>query len=127
MEKDFYEWSNLKTKLNVRKNIPTFKQGEIWWCSIGVNIGCEEDGKNEMFNRPVLIIRKFNNNMFLGVPLSTKIKDNKYYFQIYFSKRVSSVLLSQIRVFESKRLTHKVATLAGEQLENVREKIREMI
>ncbi len=68
MIKDFENWNKLKQKLESRKNIPTFKEREIWWCSIGVNIGCEEDGKNQLFNRPILIIRKFNNNMFLGAP-----------------------------------------------------------
>ncbi len=127
MEKDFTTWTNLKKDLNNRSNTPTFKQREIWWCSIGVNIGCEEDGKNKLFNRPVLIIRKFNNSIFFGIPLSTKIKDNKYYYPIHFGGEDGSALLSQLRTFESKRLTHKMGTLTKEQFENLREKIRELI
>ncbi len=30
------------------------------WCSIGINVGDEEDGKNELYERPVLVIKKFN-------------------------------------------------------------------
>lgn len=48
---------------------------------MGVNIGYEEDGKNEKFERPVLILKKFNQYLILVVPLSSKIKNNKYYFE----------------------------------------------
>ena len=41
---------------------------DIWWVSVGVNVGFEEDGKNDNFVRPVLVLKKFNNDMFLGIP-----------------------------------------------------------
>ena len=31
-------------------------------------MGFEEDGKNDNFVRPVLVLKKFNNDMFLGIP-----------------------------------------------------------
>jgi hypothetical protein len=31
------------------------------------------DGKNQFYNRPVLIVRKFNSHIFFGVPLTTKM------------------------------------------------------
>jgi len=124
---DFDGWNILKKKIDQRYKIPTFKQREIWWCSLGVNIGHEENGKNDFFNRPVLVIRKFNNHIFLGVPLSTKIKDNKFYYPIYLKEKKSSAMLSQIRVLESKRLTHKIGDLTQEQFMNLREKVRDLI
>ncbi len=127
MQKDFRKWSELKQKINERKNLPTFKQREVWWCSLGVNIGCEEDGKNELFNRPILVIKKFNNSLLLAIPLSTKIKNSKYYHPIHLSGKDGSALLSQIRVLESKRLTHKIGTIANEQFEKVRKSVKEMI
>ncbi len=127
MEKEFDKWIELKQKLNNRKSAPTFKEREVWWCSIGANIGSEEDGKNQLFNRPILVVRKFNNNLFLAIPLSSKIKENKYYHQIHLQGKEGSVLLSQIRVLESKRLNHKIATITKEQFEQVRERIKGVI
>jgi mRNA-degrading endonuclease toxin of MazEF toxin-antitoxin module len=41
MFKDFINWIQYKIYLNARPKYPKFKEGEIWWCSIGVNIGSE--------------------------------------------------------------------------------------
>lgn len=127
MEKDFTEWSKLKAELDVVHHTPTFQQREIWWCSIGVNIGHEVNGKNRLSNRPVLVVRKFNQHIFLGVPLTTKIKDNPYYHPICLKDRKQSVMLSQLRLWEGKRLTHKLGKLSGEQFEKVRKALKDLI
>ena len=38
----------------------------------------------------VLIVRKFNPHIFFGVPLTTKIKHNPYYFPMRFKERTVS-------------------------------------
>ena len=48
-----------------------------------MNIGYEQDGSGNDFIRPVVIIRKFNNEIFWGVPLTKtrkKIKNNQKNF-----------------------------------------------
>lgn len=127
MNKNFDEWNVVKKTLDDKHRTPTFKQREVWWCSVGLNVGHEENGKNEFFNRPVLVVRKFNNQIFLGVPLSTKIKDNKFYHPIHLKGKSGSVLLSQIRVWDSKRLTHKVGDITQDQFDLVRRKVIELI
>ncbi len=127
MEKHFDQWNIFKQRLDLEHKVPTFKQKEIWWCSIGVNIGHEENGKNQFFNRPVLIVRKFNNHIFLGVPLTTKIKDNKFYHTISVKSKNQSAMLSQIRVWESKRLTHKMGEIGEDEFKVMRKKIKEMV
>ncbi len=114
---DLDVWNSLKKKLNLRQKTPSFKEREIWWCSIGLNVGDEENGKSELFSRPVLVLKKFNNNIFLGIPLTSKIKSNKYYLQITFKEKLSCLLLSQIRTFESKRLTTMEGKLSQTQFE----------
>ena len=57
-EKHFKEWINLKEKLHFNAKLPRIKEGEIWWCSFGENIGTEINGKSARFTRPVLIIKK---------------------------------------------------------------------
>jgi len=69
---------------------------------VGANVGFEEDGKNGNFVRPVLIVKKFNRELFLGAPMSTKLKDNKYYILVTVKGNTVSVMTSQIRVFSSK-------------------------
>ena len=120
MEKDFCEWGNLKKKINSIKRSPTFNEREIWWCSIGLNVGHEEDGKSSLFSRPVLVVRKFNRHIFLGLPLTTSIKDHhKFYFRINFKEKEQSVIMSQMRVLESKRLTKMKGKLSMSQFNNI--------
>lgn len=58
--KDYKNWHNLKLKIenNGTKKKKKFREREIWWCSLGENIGFEQDGKNEKFERPILVLRK---------------------------------------------------------------------
>ncbi len=46
--KNFLDWFTLKPKLDQKNIRPLFNEREIWWCSIGINIGCETDGKNQL-------------------------------------------------------------------------------
>ncbi len=64
MKKDFEKWHKVKSRTQERCSPPSFEEREIWWCSIGANVGVEEDGKSTLFSRPVLIIRKFNAMIF---------------------------------------------------------------
>jgi mRNA interferase MazF len=90
MQKDFPGWHRQKEQLHAQHHTPTFQEREIWWCSVGVNIGHEMDGKHHFYNRPVLIVRKFNPHIFFGVPLTTKITHNPYYFPMRFKERTVS-------------------------------------
>lgn len=110
--KDFDGWIEKKKETHYRKSLPPqFKERDIWWVSVGVNVGFEEDGKNGNYVRPALIIKKFSRDLFLGAPMSTKLKDNKYYVKVTVKGNVVSVLTSQIRVFSSKRMWNKLAEL----------------
>ncbi len=70
-KKDHDGWDKFYKKLEGFGDGPFFKEREIWWVSIGINIGHEEDGKGEQYSRPVLILKKFNKYTFSGIPLST--------------------------------------------------------
>ena len=45
MEKDFDTWNDFKKTLEKREKPVLFKEREIWWTSIGVNIANESCGK----------------------------------------------------------------------------------
>ena len=124
-KKIFAEWFILKPQLqNTDKSNIYFKERDIWWCSLGVNLGDKEDGKNEQFNRPVLILRKFNKNIFYGLPMTTRIKDNPYYLQVSFHDRQVSVMLSQMRLFDRKRLQRKIGQLDKKDFEITKESFK---
>ena len=128
MEKNFDDWNSLKQNLDKRQNnIPTFKHREVWWCHLGLNIGNEENGKGIFYSRPVLILRKFNNHIFFGIPLTTQIKDKHYYHKITLKNQEQCVMLSQLRLLESKRLTTKLGKLTQNQFDSVRIALKDML
>jgi len=126
--KDFDQWNKLKKNINDLEKPKDFyfHEREIWWCSLGVNIGYEQDGKHDEFERPVLILRKFNRDIALIVPLTTKIKDNKYNFQFKHDNTMFSVLLSQMRLISAKRLTRKIRKINPNLFEEIKKKIIEI-
>lgn len=119
--KDFEDWGKLKETLHFQnRSLKIFDEREIWWCSIGQNIGFEENGKNRSYERPVLVLRRFNGHLFLGVPLTSKEHHNKFYFRISDS---SFAILSQLRTFSSKRLLRRVKTIPDPIFDEIRRKL----
>lgn len=127
MEKDFNKWNILKKRLDERQSATTFKQREIWWCHLGLNIGDEENGKGEAYSRPILIVRKFNNRIFLGVPLTTQIKDKHYYHKMTFKGKEQCIITSQLRLLESRRLIDKYGELPRNKFDEIRKVLKDMI
>ena len=58
MEIKYDQWNNVKKELANREEKFFFKEGEIWWVSLGQNLGTESYGKGDTFRRPVLVIKK---------------------------------------------------------------------
>lgn len=85
------------------------------------------DGKGHSYNRPVLIVRKFNPHFFYGVPLTTQLKDNPYYFPLHFHGQNICAVLSQARPFDSKRLTDQMGKLSKKQFNRIREALTAML
>lgn len=113
IQETFSNWILQKFNLHRQENNrpPFFKERDIWWCQFGQNIGNEENGKGSNFMRPVIVVRKYNQNIALVLPTSTKIKDNQYYYKINYKNTGYSVLLSQSRTIDTKRLKNKIADL----------------
>jgi len=90
------------------------------------NIGYEVDGKNDLFERPVLILKKYSRDMCFVLPTSTKIKEEKPWYQMHvvIDEEVRSVNISQGRVISAKRLLRKKSKLDSEQFMSVRTEFR---
>lgn len=126
--KDFTGWSKVKQNTEESRHLPTFQEREIWWCKVGVNIGHEVDGKNQFYNRPVLIVKKFNVRLFWGVALSTQIKEDRHYLLINIQGEKQSVMLSHLRLYDSKRLQGKaIAKLPHKQFDEVKSAIKKLL
>src|SRR6266480_4518640 len=122
--KDFATWNTYKQQLHMLKKHPYYKSREVWFCSLGINIGTEQDGKNSKFERPVLIVRRFNHQMFWGVPLSTKLKpNNPHYYTFEHQGYYYSAITSQLRLFDSKRLTRKLYTFSQSNFSEIQLKL----
>ena len=120
--KKFLEWIKIKNRLHHQDyNPPEFSEGEVWWCSVGENVGVEISGKNELFSRPVFIFKKLSKKLFLGLPTSTQIQKVKIWFvPITIKDTQTFVLLSQARVFDSKRLIRRIGMVESESIWKVR-------
>ena len=99
----------------------------MYWCKIGENIGDEENGKGEDFRRPVLIFKKFNNHIFWGIPMSSKIKESKFYTKVLLKDIERSVILSQLRVLDVRRLDQKIGYISKQDFINVQNQIIDII
>jgi len=125
VQKDFNKWNEKKKNVDGKVGLPTFKEREIWWCSIGLNVGHEENGKGDEFHRPVLIVRKFNKRLFWGVPLTTQIKDSKHYHQFYFNNKKQCAMLTHLRLLDVSRLNeNKMGRLAEKEFQAIRQDLK---
>jgi mRNA interferase MazF len=112
MQKDFDSWSRQKRNIHTQGERPFYHAREIWWCTVGVNIGNELDGTGKHHDRPVLVIRPFNAETFFGVMLVGHPRGGRYYFPLgIVGDRDAVANLSQARLFDSKRLIRKIAML----------------
>jgi UDP-N-acetylbacillosamine transaminase len=127
MKKDFDSWFVRKKELNdVQPNF--YKEREIRWCSLGINIGSEQDGTSKAYRRPVLVIKGFSRNVCLILPLTTSLNKNPYYFPIgKIEGRESSVILSQIRLIDTKRLHDSLGYLNKLKFEEIKKAFKKLI
>ena len=130
MKKDYTKWHKIKTDINNAEKRVFFHEREIWFCYIGSNVGFEQDGNKEEYLRPVLIIKKFNNEVFWGIPLtkSEKRKDSRYYYAFSFVDGIVSLaILSQIKLIDAKRLARQVGTMEESNFEKLKKKLKELL
>lgn len=128
MQKDFKKWHDKKSQINEIEKRPFFHEQEIWFCHLGANIGFEQDGSGEDFQRPAVIIRKFNSEVCWVIPLSKSDKRNKYYFPFKFDDKITSVaILSQIRLLDARRLSRRIGTMREDDFKKLINKTKALL
>ncbi len=127
-KKDYSIWHDIKTEVHNKKERPYFHEREIWFCMLGANIGFEQDGRGKEYLRPVVVIRKFNNEVCLVIPLTKNHKKGIHYFSfLYKDEMVSTAILSQVRLVDAKRLDYKSGTISELDFLSLKQKLKRLI
>ena len=126
-EKRFDEWNELKKSLHEKKKPLKFWSRNIYFMSIGQNIGHEQYGKGREFLRPVLVLKKLSKETFLGVPLTSKEKEGSYFFSFYHKGKKSTAMFNQIRVFDIKRVKFYYGKMSENTFERLNKHLKEFI
>lgn len=134
MKKEFDAWNVQKKILDSENREAYAHPREVWWCALGVNVGAEVDGKNENFERPVLVMRVYNKQTMLVLPITSKEKDDSFHCKIQIQTKNNLtgeaytkpawIKLTQARVISNNRLLRKVDTLHHEEFNKVAEVFR---
>ena len=122
------KWNTLKQITETSNKKVYFKERDIFWLKVGENIGFEQNGKGDKFQRPVLVVKRYTNDMFLGIPLSTTLRDGSFFFQFSFKEdEISTALLVQQRLFSSKRCIKKIGKINQEDFRKLKQKLYDLI
>ena len=129
MDNNFDDWNEIKKDIEYKDKIFTFKVREIYWLKVGKNIGYEVYGKGNDFLRPVLVFRKFSKESFLGIPLTSQTKDDMFHFEFKSinKDKINYAILSQIKLFSSKRIKVKMGKISNENFDKLKIKLKELL
>ncbi len=126
----FVSWTKLKVRIHlkdIKERELYFYERQVWWASLGQNIGSEQNGKNTNFERPILVFKKFNEDTLWAIPASSKIKTGKYYELFHLGDKEFSLNLSQLRLISSKRLLRLSGSINREEYERIKNRIKQLI
>lgn len=125
--KDFESWNPSKQSLNQRSQFRPYKEMDIWWASLGVNVGYEIDGKNRLFERPVLVIKKINRQTAYVVPLTSSLNAKNKNLISYDAKGVrKSANIAQARMIDVRRFQRRIDfRITVSDFQNILEKFKE--
>jgi len=121
----FDKWNEKKKIIDKEAKPPLFEEGEIVFVKMGKNIGYEQDGKGEDFLRPVYVYKKFNRDQFIGFAMTSKYKKpEKFYYKLSDN---SYIILSQIRTYSAKRISHIYKKVRKKKIEDIHKKFIDLV
>lgn len=133
--KNFNKWNNEKQLIEKNSREVFGYPREVWWCSLGINIGAEIDGKNENFERPVIIMKVYNKETMLVLPTTSRERNDKFHTAIEINtvventkdnyKKMVYVKLTQARVISNKRLIRKVDVINENDFRRIQDVFRD--
>ena len=127
MDCEFDQRNTQKKALNKKYSTIKFKERDIFFIKMWKNVRYEQNGKWPNFLRPVLILKKFNNDIFRWIALTTKWKESKYHHNFMINSKQQSAILSQIRLYDKNRLYTKIWMVNQNDYSQIKEKIKSML
>jgi mRNA-degrading endonuclease toxin of MazEF toxin-antitoxin module len=128
MKKDFDGWNEAKKRTDTRRGAPYYHEREVWWCTLGVNVGSEENGSGEEYRRPALILKGLSVETCLVVPLTTSAKVHPLRVAVgLIGGKQARAILSQMRVIDTRRLVRKIEYLDVDTFEQIRKAAKGML
>lgn len=122
MEKRFPEWINVKEDLHKEAMPPPHvNEGDVWWISIGENVGSEINGKNKLFSRPVIILKKLSYDFYFVIPTTSKIRKGTWYINFPKSPLIKTACLHQARSIDYRRLSSRMGELHQFEFKKLKE------
>lgn len=113
----FDEWNEEKQRIDGKTHKPPYVSvGDIWWVSIGQNVGTEMNGKSGRSSRPAVILKKLKYDFYLIAPTTTQEKSGTWYVPIHHNGMMTYVCLHQIRTIDYRRITSKLRTIDETEL-----------
>lgn len=128
MEKDFDGWNERKKKIDCFVQVPFFQEREIWWCHLGLNVGFEQNGSGDTYQRPIVVLKKWGKGTCLVLPVTSSNSHHPYRLSIGSIRGTESyAIISQVKTIDARRLTEKILTLEVECFEYIRKTTREYL
>ena len=128
MFKRFLQWIALKESLHSSAHKPPHvSEGDIWWASVGENVGSEINGKSKLFSRPVVILRKLSHGFYFVVPTTTQQRAGSWFVAFRQNEKTMSACLHQARAIDYRRLSSKLGTIDDEDFGRVKDGFRRLI
>ncbi len=119
--KRFLPWFGLKAILHdAGHKPPLVSEGDLWWASVGENVGSEINGKSNLFSRPVLIFKKLSHGFYFVIPTTTKEREGSWYVRFRHQGKVMVACLHQARAIDYRRLSSKLGTMDDTDLARVK-------
>lgn len=132
--KNFDKWNTEKQLIDKNSREVFGYPREVWWCSLGINVGAEIDGKNENFERPVIIMKVYNKETMFVLPTTGRERNDKFHMPIEVNvvdqktgeiyKKTVYAKLTQARVISNKRLIRKVDVINEEDFKKIQDVFR---
>ena len=127
MQKDFDSWNELKKTLETQEKQILFKEREIWWTSIGINVANESCGKWSTCRRPVLVLKKLSATSCICIPLSTQKKTGTWYSSYDIHGVVYTALLYQVRMMSTRRFQRRFAVLDDRDFKKIKKDFQQLL
>ncbi len=124
--KEFDTW-NIQKKIVDTLTTKRYHERDVWWCSLGLNVGFEQDGTGREYQRPVLVIKGISKDVCFVLPLTTSLSQNKNRIPVgIVDGKHASAIISQLRLIDTRRLVNKIAVVDAALFQEIRNAVRRL-